>query len=959
MTGAPAVRKASLWLSTNLGGALPSSFSPFTSSPDIGLFYFYPSFHYQPTDLLPIPLKRRDARFMQRILRKRLRTFQNFHFLPSISHPPTAFQSEFHQPVAGPSTIRAASNTSYSHSHGQPAASTEPSPAFLPREALHIRGPRRPHRTPRHGKAVAQDEQPPQPLDILSSNPQPGLLATATGLPHFQTTHKYHNAVEMLLQRLDADDLCQTTKPRRLRWRLYALFRILTRGIKAGHIAKSSIIIRVRLSLHRVSVAHMRARDILHSEEIIDRAKAYESEDQRLIVTTRAYNPLLRLYAMSARLRDATHLVETMEDRGAKLDSHSYGSLLSLYANLKDPKNAQLVFNEMQKHVKVVPQLAYTSLMNAYVEAGFWDEAVAIFDELDAHPTGDPLKPDTHTCTTLLKCYVLMGAPLEATATLFQRMQERGIRLNERGHTLLLQAACEAGSFEIAESIFANWDDSQDRNSIDVFVFTVMIRGLLRVGKKEAANEYYQEMVKRGIQPTSVTWSVLLQAYAGDTDPNTRRVLNDLLAEYANKNPATRQQWGGDGEHNVKDQGVFRGTAYANVYGPVIAAYARLVQPNGNESVSDETQSPNSVTSVQKMEAIDLFKEYLSKPGAKPSISMYTALLDMYRKAGDMQGVHDIWSYIINLAIDKVKSLNRPAFREDSAGHELSDPFQVPRSHRNLLCLPLSIYIEAVSVRHMHQSVADTWTHVQQLGFGFDAGNWNHLIVALLRAGEADRAFWTAEELLKMADQLESRGRQTDERDPTPTEPAILSQEITDSPIRPPNRGYQYHNKNAEKRYTYRSRRPARFVPPTTSTESYKSLASADSSDLTPDLIKDSFESGIDSEGKGQHSSILESSTPPELEVRSRRHLTASYSLIRRHHDMHQWHLFSDTIRRLEHELWQLKATDSPAASPGHEGHNLLEHLEASYTRTSNAIALYRESMRLESLRSITYTRKR
>jgi hypothetical protein len=66
----------------------------------------------------------------------------------------------------------------------------------------------------------------------------------------------------------------------------------------------------------------------------------------------------------------------------------------------------------------------------------------------------------------------------------------------------------------------------------------------------------------------------------------------------------------------------------------------------------------------------------------------------------------------------------------------------------NTMCVALSIYIDALSEAGLHDQIGVTWAQLQDHGFGFDAHNWNHLAVALVRAGDVERAFRIMETVL-------------------------------------------------------------------------------------------------------------------------------------------------------------------------------------------------------------------
>jgi len=93
---------------------------------------------------------------------------------------------------------------------------------------------------------------------------------------------------------------------------------------------------------------------------------------------------------------------------------------------------------------------------------------------------------------------------------------------------------------------------------------------------------------------------------------------------------------------------------------------------------------------------------------------------------------------IFELGVQYVKE--RPAM-------DGNDP-SANRLLNNILCLPLSMYIDALSAAGEHEEIAYVWREFQEQGFSFDAHNWNHLTVALVRAGQLERALQIVESVI-------------------------------------------------------------------------------------------------------------------------------------------------------------------------------------------------------------------
>jgi pentatricopeptide repeat-containing protein PET309 len=127
----------------------------------------------------------------------------------------------------------------------------------------------------------------------------------------------------------------------------------------------------------------------------------------------------------------------------------------------------------------------------------------------------------------------------------------------------------------------------------------------------------------------------------------------------------------------------------------------------------------------------------------------------------------------------------------------------------NILCIPLSIFLDGLTTACHHGEAFDTWRLVAENGFGFDAQNWNHLAVALMRSGQPERAFDVVENvLLEKAEQVKTRTspvvresasfqdetshwHETDISSETPLEGDLQDE----AAMRPPNRRHQYRRR--------------------------------------------------------------------------------------------------------------------------------------------------------------------
>ncbi|KAG5220665.1 Protein Rf [Salix suchowensis] len=303
------------------------------------------------------------------------------------------------------------------------------------------------------------------------------------------------------------------------------------------------------------------------------------------------------------------------------------------------------------------------------------------------------------TYNTLLKAYILIGAPFRVVSKLFSRLESTGIRPDNITFTLLVQSACDSGLMDVASEIVEEMDRlSTQPNSdikVDVYVLTIVMAGFLRLGNKIRAKETYEEMQTRGIQPTSLTFGAILKAYGRENSDESLQIAEEFVNSLmSSESPRT---WDAPA-HGGK-------SALSQIYGPLIASFARKQRPKDVERV---------------------FQGYLDAGGA-PTIGILSTLLNCYRCVFNVEAAKQ----------------DAHAFRK----YEGRCSFEPVAGKYPLY--PLSIYIDVLSAAGLHTEIAEVWGKFQVHGFAFDSHNWNHLTVALIRAGEPERAFEVLERIAK------------------------------------------------------------------------------------------------------------------------------------------------------------------------------------------------------------------
>jgi pentatricopeptide repeat protein len=499
------------------------------------------------------------------------------------------------------------------------------------------------------------------------------------------------------------------------------------------------------------SLDHPDALDVLLRKYIVsnDIVAAQTTFDKLVALrpTRVAYDRMLAFYAAHARADDAIELFDSMLLRGIQPTLASLTSLVALFANRRDVENAQNVFDMIPAMGFTPDSAAWTAIMNAEVEAGQWTAAALRWQGMP-----DDMKQTRSVLGVVMKAYLHMAAPTSKVLEVFESAREE----DRTGHmwSVAIQSAVDDRDFDLAESLFERmrraYTANASRPEPSVFHYSILLYGYMQADQQSRAKQVYDAMLERGIVPTSVTYGMMLSSWRHA----------DGVTAYAQASRFARSVHLHAVQSNEKPRA--RGGAMENIYGPLISlsgnigdmetaeGYLKLAATplnamggkargdpalTGQEMMLDENGA--GVGELSSMTAQDVEAHFASDRPAQ-ALTMYTRLLDVYRRSGQTDSVMAIWDHIFALACRVSK---------ETASKHLTG-VRSRRSRDNILCIPLSIVLDSLGAAGRLMDVRSTWERVSKAGFGFDAQNYNHYAVALARMGDVERAFAVVEDVL-------------------------------------------------------------------------------------------------------------------------------------------------------------------------------------------------------------------
>ncbi|KAJ7129359.1 hypothetical protein C8R44DRAFT_732327 [Mycena epipterygia] len=457
---------------------------------------------------------------------------------------------------------------------------------------------------------------------------------------------------------------------------------------------------------------------------------------------TYVYTTILKSFALRGDLDPIASVLDQMRAAGFPPNLVTYTTVMTLLAHRKDPASTEAIYARAIKDGIVPDSMMIATLMNAHIEAGSWKGVIRAFDFVHSSPH---IELTIGIYNLLLKAYIQIGAPFRIVSRIFNQLERLRVRPDAHTFALLIQSACDSRQMNIASNIFTEmeklaelWGSSRH---ITTWTLTIIMAGFLRRGDNERAMAVYEDMVRRGLKPTAVTYGVIIGAYGREGTADSFELAEKFIKDLTEP-PQEERVW------ETPPHG--RLSARDHLYLPLMQSYSSRHEP-------------------QEVER--LFAQML-EDGGEPTLSILTTLLDAYARVGDVDNVLKLWPQIFNLG---VKYSTIPLFENDSKAQRDS------KMHTFVLCLPLSRYIHVLSNADLHDEIAEVWKTFQTHGFSFSADNWNELALALIRAGEVERCFEILERVLLPYHRRSNRLRK--ERDPQPDSP--LSLDVTSTDTRP------------------------------------------------------------------------------------------------------------------------------------------------------------------------------
>lgn len=174
-------------------------------------------------------------------------------------------------------------------------------------------------------------------------------------------------------------------------------------------------------------------------------------------------------------------------------------AMITGYAKRGKVEEARVLFDEMEERDIV----CWNVMIDGYGQHGRPNEALVLFRRMLARN----MRPNDVTVVAVLSACRQLGA-LESGRWVHSYMESSGIRMNVHVGSALVDMYCKCGSLEDAQSVF---DKIKDKDDV---LWNSMIVGYAMHGFSHEALQLFNEMHRRRVHPTDITFIGVLSACA-------------------------------------------------------------------------------------------------------------------------------------------------------------------------------------------------------------------------------------------------------------------------------------------------------------------------------------------------------------------------------------------------------------------------------------------------------------
>lgn len=184
-------------------------------------------------------------------------------------------------------------------------------------------------------------------------------------------------------------------------------------------------------------------------------------------------------------------------------------------------QEALTAYDHMSSHIGAGSAGIWSLLLYSAVEVNKFERCEVFFDKLLALAV-----PSNHDFLNMARYYA-HHRDLRGLQVMLADLQQRGCKVDTLSRNRALAACCKKNALELAEAILASGICAE---GAEVIAFNTLIKGYADARRPARCFQLYQEMRERGVEPSKVTFGILLDTCNGLGElERARAVFADLV----------------------------------------------------------------------------------------------------------------------------------------------------------------------------------------------------------------------------------------------------------------------------------------------------------------------------------------------------------------------------------------------------------------------------------------------
>jgi pentatricopeptide repeat protein len=264
---------------------------------------------------------------------------------------------------------------------------------------------------------------------------------------------------------------------------------------------------------------------LLASEKVVDAVKLIDHMKKNGIEPSNIiYSMIISKCSKHRNIELVQQLLNYVDDAPVDIKRKVYQdnilntALIDLYGSYGKLSQIEDIFNVIP--MKQCDVVAYSSMMKAYIRCDKLQLAIGLFKQMKQ----SGIKPDPVTYTILLSGCIDVH-DLNNGKLLHQQMIREGIRQTIELKSTLIYMYGHCGDLDHARTIF----DGIPLSQRTVVAWNTMIRAFTKTNNLNLAIDLLNQMNEAGVEPSAVTYNILLSACAESGDFNNGRILHKKL----------------------------------------------------------------------------------------------------------------------------------------------------------------------------------------------------------------------------------------------------------------------------------------------------------------------------------------------------------------------------------------------------------------------------------------------